>query len=65
MVTLTCVLYYGHASVISASNDRYVDHCDEAGLSMVQVPRMPKLKAVKGNMCKKANNNKTSINTFI
>ncbi len=51
--------------MISASNDRYLDHCDEAGLSAVRITRMPKFKAVKGSMCTKANNNKTRINTVI
>ncbi len=51
--------------VISASEERYLDHCDEVGLLKVHIPRMPKLKAVKRNICKKANNNKTRINTVI
>ncbi len=51
--------------VISASNDRYLDDCDEAGLSKVWVPRMPKLKSVKGSMCTKTNNNTTRITTVI
>ncbi len=46
--------------MISASNDRYQDHCDEAGLSIVQLPRMPKLNTVKGSMCTKANKDKYS-----
>ncbi len=54
-----------NATVISASDDRYQDHCDEEGLSIVRLSRMPKLKAVKGSMCTKANNKKTRINTVI
>ncbi len=50
-------------SVISASDDRYLNHFDEVGLSKVRVPRMPKLKAANGSMYMKANNNKTRINT--
>ncbi len=35
-------------SVISVSDDRYLDHCDEAGLSKVRIPRMPKLRLRRG-----------------
>ncbi len=52
-------------TVISASDDRYQDQCDEAGLSTVRLQRMPELKAAEGSMCTKANYKETRINTVI
>ncbi len=65
LLYVTNVFDLQYACVISASDDRYQDHCDEVGLSIVRLPQMPKLKTAKGSMCTKTNNKKTRINSYL